>query len=142
MLLRPTWPFLVIVMALPITCGMAFAALPITRKRARVRWQHLRRATVYAFAISTPLAICIVLARVAHITQSTFGAEAIAFSLVTALIVMASAFPIVCMMYWWHCARSHLRLQHPVAAMISILLIGLLASVAMAYWLWEWTHQV
>jgi hypothetical protein len=90
----------------------AFAALPISRKRAKVRWRHLGRCFAYLLATTTPLiALALILGLTAPVT------------LVLLLVV-----PVV----WWQATASrYLRMTESWAIALSVSAIGLLLPPAL-----------
>ena len=149
-LMGTIWPALMTLFLLPATIGMVFVALPFVNRRVRVRWLHVSRAMTYEFAVVCPIAICLVLWRtawhndflnMARSPRSTSFAEFVDLAsqvLQIALIVMVVALPPVVSLYWWSYVRMHLRMDRAWA--FSMTVIGVLTSIALVYWLNEWTR--
>ena len=88
----------------------AFVALPIARRRAKVRWRHIARAWVYLLVGSS----------IAAMTVGLVGIGA-----VPTLAVVA-----VALLVLWHAAVSmYLRMERPLAVALSVTLIGLLVAL-------------
>ncbi len=64
------------------------------------------------------------------------GASRVILNIV--LIASAIATPITLSLYWWSFARLHLRMERAWAVALSVIVIGLLGSMAAAYWIVQW----
>jgi hypothetical protein len=102
-------------------CGVAFIALPISRRKAKVRWRHIVRIVIYGTALAILLAILQVIATALQATQ-TIGhrwvwraSELAPWLFVGHLIV------------WWCLAASrYLRMEHGWGVGIAAVIIGLM----------------
>lgn len=102
-------------MASILFCPVGFALLPISRRIARVRWQHLLRITLYSLLISlVPLG-----ADTYHQIERFTPRYAYATSvLATAIIVI-----------WWSFATSrYLRIRHSWAVAVYVVAFGYLVG--------------
>ena len=125
------WPIAAVAVAIPLSCALAFAALPISRKRAKVRWVHVPRAMAYAYGLVWIAASLFMLASW-HIVSPRVGIGFL--GMIAFIYVMTS--PIVLIAFWWATARLYLRMQHGLAVAVSVTLIGMLLPVTVAGAIW------
>jgi hypothetical protein len=142
---RTSWPLLVL-LAVPICCGAAFAALPISRRRAKVRWRHILRATVYAYGLACLTAMLLIL-RQSMVIWTEFTGAANADPILALIDVLATVVPGVAtaifigfipalVAYWHACTKRYLHMEHPWAVATSVTLLGMLAPVAVGGFTW------
>jgi hypothetical protein len=120
-----SWPVAIVALAMPLCCAMAFAALPISRKRAKVRSVHILRAMAYSYALVWIAAVLWLFAG----WRSSPMVSAIA-----ALYTAAS--PLLFISFWWSTARLYLRMQHGLAVALSVTIIGMLLPITIAGAIW------
>jgi hypothetical protein len=130
------WPFTLGVLATPLTTAIAFGALPVARRRARVQPQHIARVALYGYVV--PFAVLLVAA--AGSTWSALLHPPIVRPHV--LHAVALLFLGVATLAWWFAAvRGYLRMERSLAVAASATSIGLmipLAAVAAAWYLLSW----
>jgi hypothetical protein len=130
------WPIIVGILATPLTTAIAFGALPVTRRRARVRPQHIARIALYGSVV--PLAALLV-AVVASTWSAVLHPPIVRPN---ALHVAAMLLLVVATLTWWYAAvRDYLRVERALAVSASASSIGLLlplAAVAAAWYLRAW----
>jgi hypothetical protein len=130
------WPFIVGILATPLTTAIAFGALPVARRRSRVQPQHVARIALYGFVV----AFAVLLVAAAGSTWSALLHPPIVRLHV--LHVAALVLLVVGTLIWWFAAvRSYLRMERPLAVAASATSIGLmvpLAAVAGAWYLLDW----
>jgi hypothetical protein len=130
------WPIIVGVLATPVTTAIAFAALPVARRRAKVRPQHVARVAAYGFVV--PFAV--LLLAMAGSTWSAVQTPPIVrlhlLHLAALLLLVAGTFT------WWFAAVGrYLRMERAPAVAASATAIGLmvpLAAVGAAWYLLGW----
>jgi len=113
-------------LTVPIACALAFACLPISRRRAKVRWAHIARLTVYLYALLMPLVSVFAVGLV--VAQSNLPQAEIVSMLL--LIVAICWWPLL-LLFWAEAAGSYLRMEHRWAVAISVVVIGILAPVSL-----------
>lgn len=128
--MRPYWTPMVLVAVIPLSCTVAFAALPISRRRAKVRWAHLVRAMLYSYAF---VWIAAWLSLIAGVWDSR------ALDTITSLYWMAA--PLLLISFWWCAARFYLRMSHGLAVAISVTVIGILLPTAVGGAIWVLTGK-
>ena len=143
-------PMLLLIVT-PITCAWTFAALPISRRRAKTRWAHVARGATYTYGIVLTVALASLLDNGLEIWLNLpSGPAAVAAgasrslailrlisgfaSLVIGIIYIGMAPAIVC--FWWSCAKRHLRMEHAFAVGMSVATIGMLAPLSIYGLLW------
>ncbi|UCD76646.1 MAG: hypothetical protein JSV91_06915 [Phycisphaerales bacterium] len=113
-----------------ITCGLAFAALPISRRRAKVRWRHVFRVTAYGLALVLPAAFLGILDRGLNspywATPDSMGEIAIIMNRIASALL-----PLMVFLWWLIAIRRYLRMEHAWAVSLSVLFIGALAPLAL-----------
>jgi hypothetical protein len=119
------WPVIVGVLITPLTTAIAFAVLPVARRRARVQLQHIGRVASYGFVVS----FAALLVAAAGSTWSALRQPPIVRLHV--LHVVAVLFLGVGTLTWWYAAvRSYLRMERSLAVAASATSIGLMIPVA------------
>jgi hypothetical protein len=111
--------------AAPICMALAFAALPISRRIAKVRWSHIIRAAFYSLAL---VVLPVILVVVDYGLGATTFPAARTFGTLTTLCCLAM-FPIQ-LVFWVVVAGQYLRMSHAWAVGISVVIIGLLTPAA------------
>ena len=113
---------------------ISFVMLPVSRRRAKVRWAHLARVTAYStFALSVPPGGSLVLAGIGFAWPGGQSAMFLGAHLLLRLV------PISVLVLWWGVATGrYLRLSHSwlVAGLLG-LLCGLL-FLAVVFHLAPW----
>jgi len=107
-----------------------FVVLPIVRRRAKVRWEHVRRATVCGLVIVVIMVV----------TKWVWDGTAIAGefqepypwayrypSAPTPWILLM--LPVLLFIWWWNASRFYLRLERPAAVAASVTVVGTLAAM-------------
>lgn len=122
---RPVRILPALTILVPICSALTFAALPVSRKRAKVKAIHIVRCGAAAIAATTSLLpILAVLALV--LERFWFLAYAVP-------VVTVPAAGLGFLVLWWHRAiRDYLRIPHSFAVAFAIVTVGVLgAPVAM-----------
>jgi hypothetical protein len=103
-----------IVVVSAVASTISFAALPIARRRAKVRWAHIARAAVYLVCGSTLIMIgaCNIFTR----------------SSIVPLAIVAA----YCVWFWHATASRYLRMSRPGAVAMSVTAIGMTAAMLFA----------
>lgn len=142
---------LLVLLAIPMTCTLMFAALPVSRKRDKVRSRHIARVGLYSCGLSIALACGLGLwqgldswristAGVLATSPSNYpliGVMRGTTSIVTLFNgVMWWAFVPATIIFWWAAAKHYLRMQHALAVGFSVAFVGMLAPVAVAGFAW------
>jgi hypothetical protein len=112
---------------------VAFAALPVSRRRAKVRWAHIMRVAAYGvgllFVMWILLVTVIVLDHIESIIPavSWFVRVLEAMRIIVALLMLGLLPGYV---VWWSLATSrYLKMPHAWGIGIAVVLIGALASM-------------
>lgn len=120
-----TFAFPAIVAAL---MPVGFVTLPISRRRARVRWSHLVRICLYGLAIPyvAALALAVTLPLLTRLPHVYALEDWFALLCFVALPIAIFA--------WWGCAmRWHLKLSHPWGVAGALLAMSVLAALVCGY---------
>ena len=108
----------VISLLLPI----GFVLLPISRRRAKVRWIHVGRVIAYGFIIPSLLASAFFVCGVIGFLRFEWGDNAMAMAM-----WMTFLLPAVLLIMWWAAAiKRYLRMPHAWLVSILLALIALL----------------
>jgi hypothetical protein len=120
--LKDFGPFvLVATILVPMCSVLTFAALPVTRRRAKVRAMHLLRCGAMAIAMSATTGAALMVSAVA------IGSLA---SLPGAVVPVFPAIGLGFIVFWWTRAiRDYLRMPHAWAVAVSIVLVGVLGAL-------------
>ena len=113
-----------------VSCAypLLFALLPVTRRRAKVRWRHIARVWLYGLAIPigfvlavyTSISIALFIDRGVTRWQDTFEP----------LVWLA---PVPFLLAWWYSAiRFHLRLPHALLVTILLCVLSMLGVIGFA----------
>lgn len=106
-----------------------FAVLPQTRQRYKVRWSHLVRIAVYAFATLTlPLLIYI-----EHGQISRMLLHSASFDLHWLFWLCFVYWPLWLICWWAAASRLYMRIPHAWGVAASVVLAGMLCSFACGY---------
>jgi hypothetical protein len=120
---------LALLLAIPACSALAFAALPISRRRAKVRWNHIVRVTLYLYGLALPLAILILLSHA--IARADASADLFIVPLMATLTIAAVVLFWPWMtLFWASAAGSYLRMEHRWPVALSVVVIGSLLPVA------------
>ncbi len=123
-------PSLLLALAMHSCCGLAFAALPVTRRRCKVRWSHIVRVTLHGYALffgPFAMAIMAVGAEEAPLPSGIPMTLAIG----TWILLVPSE---IC---WWSVATStYLRMPHAWGVGIAVVMIGSLVPLTVVGRIW------
>ena len=111
-------------------CGLTYAALPITRRRCKVRWSHIVRVTLYGYVMFAPAAVLLLAATPDMITRLTRGGL---LELVASVAWMLT--PLVEVAWWTAATSRYLRMPHAWAVGIAVTLVGMLFALAVVGWI-------
>ncbi|MHC4429923.1 MAG: hypothetical protein ACYS0D_15185 [Planctomycetota bacterium] len=119
------WPWILIALATPATTAIAFAALPVARRRAKVQSRHITRVAIYGAIV--PFAVLTV-----ALMASTWSAllDPPIVRLHFLHIVAAVSLPAATLLWWQAAVRRYLRMERPLAIAVCATSIGLLAPLA------------
>ena len=115
---------LAVLVTLPLCCAAAFAALPISRKRAKVQSRHIVRAMVYAYGLILPAAVLATI-NAGWVRGSSVPNPFALLSMVAWVVILTLHW-----MFWWMTAERYLRMQHAAAVATAVFLIGFLAPLS------------
>jgi hypothetical protein len=116
---------LVMLLIMHASCGLSFAALPITRRRCKVRWAHIVRVTLYGYVLVVPAVVLSVAAMPMTMAEIPAGA------LVAPLAAVAwGALPLLAVIWWTAAARRYLRMPHAWGVGLAVTVIGILLPPA------------
>jgi hypothetical protein len=121
---------IVAVLVTPFTIGLAFAALPQARSRAKVRWRHIARVAMHGVTIPF---LALLLATLGSLWSALLDPPIVR---VHVLHMLALGGFIAASIVWWMAAvRLYLRMDRPAAVASSAVAIGLLVPLAaLAAW--------
>jgi hypothetical protein len=100
-----------------VLCPVGFLALPISRRQAKVRPQHLVRITLYSVAF-------LVLIFGASIVEATFYHPAVVF--------VPLLFPAVIVVWWSVATGEHLRMRHAWGVGLAVVTMSALVTLICA----------
>lgn len=133
--LRTLWPTL----AACVVATAAFVALPIVRRRAKVRWIHVFRAGMYGIGLSALLVIVTwgLDLRAIHQVSSS---RPVAIRWVASWSTFESRwsttelrlFPLLLLLWWWCVARFSMRVEKPLAVALSVTIIGSIVGLTVS----------
>jgi hypothetical protein len=124
-IMAPMLPGVLMLMLMPA----AFLLLPVSRKRAKVRWSHLARITCYSAALLLAIALVALAAEAPYESRAYFFHRIHEWMRAPGwyLLVTLYLFPVLVGAWWFFAIRSYLRMTEPVALTLAV---GLLAAVA------------
>jgi hypothetical protein len=104
-------------LSLLVLLPLSFAVLPVSRYRAKVRWSHIARVTVYSLTPPILIAACLVLV----IAAGALFAGARSTAIDVAAFTATYAFVPVVITWWAAAIRHYLRMPHawPVVVILS-----------------------
>ncbi|MHC4990758.1 MAG: hypothetical protein ACYTGC_07230 [Planctomycetota bacterium] len=126
------WPLALLALASQPCCGLAFAALPISRRRAKVRARHVARVVVYAATLYLPVAVMAVVAEAWSYTWVTPTGRLMSVLAAGTFVALLPA----TFLWWLMAIWRYLRMEHPWLVAISVTIIGWLAPVSLMGGLW------
>ncbi|MHC4909241.1 MAG: hypothetical protein ACYTF9_05930 [Planctomycetota bacterium] len=119
------WSIAAAVLIVPFTTAIAFAALPVARRRAKVRPRHIARVAAYGFIVS----LVALLLAVAGSTWSALLHPPIVRP--NALHALAVVVLVLGAIVWWHAAAErYLRMERPLVVAVGVAIIGLMIPLA------------
>jgi len=99
--------------------ALAFAALPISRRRAKVRWRHIIRITCYGVALAGVLELII------GFFILNFFRGPWKPGLEPFITLLFSVSGVVFFFLWWSLAAGrYLRMQHPWGVGLAVVIVG------------------
>jgi hypothetical protein len=118
-----------------ILSACAFLALPISRKRAKVRWAHVWRVMLYGLSFMILPLLFIKAALILRVCE--FGGDPIftKSSLKAAAALSNFVCPVMMGIYWFVAIRRYLRMEQSIAIALSIFLIGFGLAIAVMFFL-------
>jgi hypothetical protein len=110
-------------------CALTFAALPVTRRRCKVRWAHIARVACYGLALFVPVLVASLLAfPVAARMGLWYSARGWLAGFAWLILPPAEV-------AWWAAATSrYLRMPHAWAVGFAVVLVGALLGLAITMW--------
>jgi len=117
---RQTQPLVHLIMIHPC-CGLAFLALPVSRRKAKIRWRHIVRIAIYGTVLT------IVLANVHTIAVAMTATLTSGHRWVWGASELAPWFFVGHSIVWWCVAASrYLRMEHGWGVGIAAVVIGMM----------------
>jgi hypothetical protein len=113
--------------------AIAFAALPVSRRRAKVRFAHVTRVAAYGAALVVAPAVLLAAARWAD--EAWFGGpSALALIIPQAAATLAwIALPFLDLAWWSVATKRYLRMPHAWGVGLAVVIIGMLAPITIAF---------
>jgi hypothetical protein len=115
-------PALLAALSSQLVCGIAFALLPVSRRRAKVNWSHIIRVTSYGFALVIPAIMATMLSAGLTLGMNRGGGE----WLVAIAAACWLALPIMLVIWWSTATSRYLRMPHAWGVGVSVVILGLL----------------
>jgi len=129
-----TWyklPILLLAVLLMHTgCGLTYAALPITRRRCKVRWSHIVRVTLYGYVLFAPAVILFLV-----VAPDTVARTALGDLLAPAASLALYATPLLEVAWWTASTSRYLRMPHAWGVGVAVAVVGALFSLAVVGWI-------
>jgi hypothetical protein len=127
---------------LQVIAAIAFLALPISRRRAKVQWRHIARVGVYGLSLAAAMT-CIAFVTFLTGHMDAGGGAGSIVRLVNDVLTAIFPFAMLALapahVVWWSLATSrYLKMPHAWGVGFAVVLIGTLAAVlilAAAGWL-------
>lgn len=117
-----------------LLCAAGFAALPISRRIARVRWTHIGRVAIHGLALLAP-ATALIPAGTVLVMLRAGPASAAGWAIVYAGHAWVAAF-FPMQVWWWKTATGlYLRMDHAWGAALAISVMALLATLVVPFYL-------
>ncbi len=116
--------------ALTIGLPLSLVLLPVSLRRAKVRWAHIGRVFLYSLAIP----IVLLQATVAAWLICAIGWPMERIDDELWMLPTMFAMPIMLMCWWWAAIRHYLRMPHALAVVVLHAVLCLLVAVAVAFW--------
>jgi hypothetical protein len=134
--------------ATPLCIALAFLAIPVSRRQAKVRWRHILRISTYAAALMLLVAMALTIAQVRFAafggsiaSMTSFPMSAFTFSdpssiepwgISRSLMMLLPVCVPGLLAWWWFAVRRYLRMEQAGAVALSVTAIGVLAPVCVA----------
>ncbi len=117
---------ILVAMWIAVTMPLAFVLLPVSRRRAKVRWAHLLRVGCYGLAVGSVLVAVILLCVTIGYTVNGLQPA----SLAVAHLLGRYGIALVTVVWWAVAIRCYLHIPHgwAVAPMLAFLLFVLLLA--------------
>jgi hypothetical protein len=128
------WPelplLLLAVLLMHAGCGLTYAALPITRRRCKVRWSHIVRVTLYGYALFAPAVVLFLAA-----TPTSRAGAAVGGLLAPVASVAWLAIPFMEVAWWTAATSRYLRMPHAWGVGVAVAVVGGLFALAVVGWI-------
>jgi hypothetical protein len=120
-----SWGALLPVVVVVLLCPAGFLALPVSRRRAKVRYAHIHRVTLYSMTF-------LLLPMCGLFTDSPLSMASryspIVWALRGAVLGASLGFPVV-LVVWWSCATGrYLKIAHAWGVGLAVVLMAFLAT--------------
>ena len=114
-----------------VTCPLVFAALPASRRRAKVRWSHVLRVTAYS---TSYVALAVIIVMVSN-TAGLVGGRSFLLSDSIALLESLTLDALCLgMLIWWAVAiRRYLRMEHAFGVAVAVGTTAFLTACAVLF---------
>jgi hypothetical protein len=115
---------LVLLAAMHVLCAAGFAALPVSRRQAKVRWGHIVRVLAYGFGWFVPL---IALGLLGPALRELYRVPALVDlgHTLAALAVVAAWAHLPFLVIWWSTATGrYLKMRHPWGVGLAVVIMA------------------
>ncbi|MCA9285697.1 MAG: hypothetical protein KDA22_10800 [Phycisphaerales bacterium] len=113
-----------------VSSSLTFLALPVTRRRCKVRMVHVVRVATIGLACWLPALLAPVLDPAAHLLKE-FGLL-LPVRIDGVLRLVPILLPVLLVIWWWSATRSYLRMPHAWAVALSVAAVGILCTLSIA----------
>lgn len=115
---------------LAIGLPLSLVLLPVSLRRAKVRWAHIGRVFLYSLA----LPLLLLQATVAVWLTAAIGWPAERIDDEMWMLPTMFALPVMLMCWWWAAIKHYLRLPHALAVVVVHAVLCVLVAVAVMFW--------
>jgi hypothetical protein len=132
-LLLGTWQIGMLVLVGHLAAGLSFAALPVSRRRARVRTRHVVRVSLYGIGLVVPALAAVLFAEATPRSPTLVGDILWRLFGGAAEVLLPAVLPLE--LAWWTLATSrYLKIPHALGVGLAAVTIGgLVGSAAVLY---------
>jgi hypothetical protein len=122
-------PILLLLLGTTVLCPAGFLALPVSRRRAKVRYAHIHRVTLYSATILVlPIGGLLAEPSLQMLGGYFWTARILWVAAVAAIVVEP-----VLLVIWWSCATGrYLKIRHPWGVGLAVVVMAMLSTVLTA----------
>jgi hypothetical protein len=117
---------LLLLLGTTVLCPAGFLTLPVSRRRAKVRYAHIHRVTLYSLTLMILPISGLIVGPLLVVLAWRFGTYE---SLLSAAVMAVYALPLL-LVVWWSCATGrYLKIRHAWGVGLAVVIMAVLVTL-------------